>query len=238
MNPSSCPVCAAPYTAYVKVVKGVELFACLQCLSFFSPFAPQQPPRDESKWHISVAERNVAWARELFKKLDPGYVLEIGTGIGTVLRAAREAGGDGVGFDIDSASIEYGRSELGLDLRAEYWTCNTELPIKPTCILCIMVLEHIHQPRELLGDLMRASKQANCPLFVSVPWFNHNWWPYLLSDASSGSFQVGSSFHPLAQPDVHVTHFSHAGFKAACRDFGATEFEQLTAGGWTGFVVR
>jgi SAM-dependent methyltransferase len=230
-RPERCPVCDGPYMAHCRKVKDVDLFVCLECLSFCSPFAEPIPPGNSTKWHTSVAERNIGWARELFKMLNPSYVLEIGTGIGTVLRAAKEAGGDGVGFDLNKAAIAHGRDVFGLDLRAELWSRATLLKRAPSCILCIMVLEHIHQPRELLMELVKAGADHKCPVFISVPWFNKRWWPHLLTEPAE------AEEHPFRQPSVHVTHFSNAGFEMACRSFGATSIQPLIAGGWSGFVV-
>jgi SAM-dependent methyltransferase len=234
-KPASCPVCAGPYMAHVRKIFDTDLFACLECLSFCSPFAKPHPPAKNYDWHLKVADRNAGWARELFKHLDPTYVLEVGSGIGTTIRVAKEQGGDGVGFDLNAPACEYGRDVGLLDLRAEMWSRQTPLKRPPTSILCIMVLEHIHQPRPLLEELVRAGAEHSCPVFVSVPWFNKNWWPHLLTDPQPGA---PVSDHPLAQPTAHVTHFSRLGFELACKSFGAKATEALNAGGWRGFVVR
>jgi hypothetical protein len=231
-KPDRCPVCNGPYMTHLRKVRDVDVFACLECLSFCSPFAPPRPTGRKADWHISVAERNLGWARELFKKIDPSYVVEVGAGIGTVLRAAREKGGDGVGFDLNVAAVEYGRRVFDLDLRTELWSRATQIRRKPSCILCIMVLEHIHQPRPLLEELVRAGTDSDCPVFISVPWFEKRWWPHLITDP------MASEFHPFEQPAVHVTHFSKIGFESACKSFGAKSIEPITAGGWSGFVVR
>jgi SAM-dependent methyltransferase len=220
--------------AHVREVLGTDLFACLECLSFCSPFAKPNPVSTSHAWHLNVAERNAGWSRELLAHLDPAYVLEVGSGIGTLLKVAREMSGDGVGFDTNESACRYGREVDGLDLRAELWSRSTPLKRSPTAIVCIMVLEHIHQPRPLLEELVRAGAEHGCPVFITVPWFNRNWWPHLLTTPGP---KAPVSDHPLAQPSVHVTHFSTAGFEKACWDFGATSIQPLRAG-WNGFMVR
>jgi hypothetical protein len=94
-----------------------------------------------------------------------------------------------------------------------------------------MVLEHIHYPRDLLRDLVLASKKYDAPLFISVPWFNEEWWRYLDVPAVAGVW------HPLSHPAIHVSHFSNFGFESVVRSFGATELFPI-GGSWRGFVVR
>lgn len=95
-----------------------------------------------------------------------------------------------------------------------------------------MVLEHLHQPRHLLGELIQAARRFDCPLFVSVPFLTEAWWPYL-------SEPIGEGFHPFAQPRVHVTHFSPEGFETVAREFGATQaMPMLRRTGWPGFLLK
>jgi hypothetical protein len=237
--PASCVVCASPYVAWVrrlpiKVGGHADLFCCLACESFFSPFAPKSTiTTGHTAWHLSVEARNEQWSRQLLEKLvvagARGPIVEIGSGIGTFLRVAREFGLPGVGFDLDSAACEHGRRAHHLDLRAEWWkSANT--PDFRTMI-CISVLEHIHEPRALLQEMIQCCLQKKAQLYVSVPFFDRNWWPHLKTDSTRPG-------HPFEYPHAHVVHYSHEGFQTACRAFGATRIMPVgIPRGWFGYLI-
>lgn len=229
-----CPVCASGNTAlrarFASEKFDVSLYYCLDCESFASPDATPWKSGPAVDWHNSVEARNRGFARELFDAvgIDRPVLLDIGCGTGTLIGVAAERGGGGIGFDTDASAVEAGRAK-GLDLHCRLWTPAEDTPA-PTLITCIMVLEHLHQPRPLMRDMAAAARRHGCPVFVSVPWFERAWWPYLQRSPSA------EGFHPLRDPHIHVTHFSARGFRAAMESFGATEFRWI-GGGWSGFLV-
>lgn len=208
MQNPACPVCLSPHTLLARTLidvatrEKVELYFCISCRSECSPNATPVPPHSALEWHLSVSERNIEYSLELFKALEiqSPFVLDVGCGSGTLLDAARSIGGGGIGFDIDTHSVAYVRSK-GLDLRAETWTHCTPIQSEAfNLITCIMTLEHIHHPRPLLAELIRAGQHLQCPVFVSVPFLTRDWWRYLHEDLPNES-------HPFTMPRVHVTHF-------------------------------
>lgn len=232
-----CPLCASQNTALMgeyahrgNEADMVDLFYCLDCQSFASPRAKPIVGDETTGWHLSVEERNLEYGRTLFDRIgipNP-QVLDIGSGIGTLLKTAKEYGGGGVGFDTNKSATDYGQAQ-GMDTRCEMWDISTEVP-KPNLITCIMVLEHIHWPRPLLHDLVQAAKKYDATLFVSVPWFNKNWWHYLREPVEVGKF------HALEAPRNHVMHMSCEGFENTIKSFGAKKFERINAG-WEGYLV-
>jgi len=229
-----CPICDSDRTRlngqYLQGQEIVDLFFCTACESFSSPHAKPRPISTNIDWHLRVRERNQGFARELFTNLAvrTPRVLDIGCGIGTVIETATGLGGGGTGFELNPACVAHGRSR-GLDLRCAYWDLDT--PVEPpTLITCIMVLEHIHQPRPLLHDLIQAGQRHHAPVFISVPWFDRRWWPYLNTPVTDGAF------HPLAEPGVHVSHFSSRSFERVAAALGAGPM-RLIRGAWTGFVI-
>ena len=226
-----CAICGSPNTALRNRYKHgdtkVDLFYCLDCESLCSPTA--KPWTVE--WHHKVAERNRGFARKLFAELaiDKPFLLDIGCGTGTLISVATELGGGGVGFDTDASAVEAGKAE-GYDLRCQLWDSTVETPV-PSLITCIMVLEHLHQPIPLMKEMAIAAKKYGCPIFISVPWFNRNWWPHLSKKPVDGQF------HPLRGPRIHVTHFSFKGFEKIMKRLGAQELQHVKAG-WEGFLVR
>ncbi len=236
--PNFCPVCASPFMSWVKTLPRkiggiVELFYCMECESFASPFSKPSNNSSQIEWHKKVLERNLAWSNTLLQQLWSsgvhGPIIDIGSGIGSLLLAARYNGIAGVGFDLNSSACEYGRNKFGLDLRDEHW-CGA---ISPNfgLITCISVLEHLHQPRDLIKEMITAARERKAMVFLSVPFFNKVRWKFLHTDNLTPG-------HPFEYPHVHVTHFSHRGLKTVCCQFGAKDVQLLKVDNcWAGFIV-
>lgn len=242
-KPANCPICASPYMALFdvhRVASGqleVDVFVCMDCRSLSSPFAPPNPPTTQISWHRSVFDRNLDYADELFDVVKdhlstPASILDIGCGTGTLLFAARRRGISGVGFDLDADACDYGRLLHGLDLRGEAWNPSIEVG-KISLITCVMVLEHIHEPRALMADMMKAATAQKCPIFVSVPFVERAWWRYLLTEPNKSQ----GEFHPFRMPHVHVSHFSREGMTKAFTQFGAKRFIDPKHRSWPGLLI-
>lgn len=234
--PATCPICLSPYITFVKNLPRrlggeVALFYCMACESACSPLSPSTAHSDVTAWHLSVHDRNKAWASALFDKIGAkGPIVDIGCGIGSLLFAAREKGLAGTGYDLNPWASELGRTRFGLDLRTENWSRSSAPPAKT--ITCISVLEHIHQPRKLIFDLVGAVQDLKATLFISVPFFSRAQWPKLLTD----NLQPG---HFFEVPHAHVTHFSPTALEKLCLEAGAGSVEALgVEKAWYGFVVR
>jgi 2-polyprenyl-3-methyl-5-hydroxy-6-metoxy-1,4-benzoquinol methylase len=239
-KPDNCPICHSVFVSWFKTLPkkiggSVELFTCLDCESFFSPFStPYSPPDGQVAWHKSVFERNIKWAQQLIEMLKEraamGNLVDVGCGIGSLNFAAKRMGYPGTGYDLDSFACEYGRREFKLDLRGELWSDATSPDFK--LLTCISVFEHIHYPRELLREMVQAAVTRNAALYISVPFFERNWWPHLMTDNLSQG-------HPFEYPHAHVTHFTRKGLQKACVEFGATHVEELSVPkAWAGLLIR
>lgn len=236
--PAHCPICDGVNVRSIgQFYDGfggkelVDLYFCFDCEGATFPYAKPRLVSNNTNWHLKVRDRNRGFANDLLDAIgipEP-IILDIGCGIGTVIEVAHERGGGGTGFELNAACVTHGKDN-GFDLRRELWTLDTVVP-PPTLITCIMVLEHIHQPRALLGDLIRASKKFDAPVFISVPWFGHHNWSHVETPIDE------LPNHMFNQPTDHVTFFAMNGFKKVAQSFGATEYPMIRAG-WTGFLVK
>jgi SAM-dependent methyltransferase len=240
-----CPVCAAPYTAYVRNVpalrsgREVTLYACLDCRSFFNPSGYQETDEQlaaDVKWGLSVADRNRNAAGRLFKALaahgvKPKRIVDIGCSTGTMLDFARSQGIEAIGFDVNPYAIEHARG-LGLDARKEFWTAATSLP-PVDLFLCIMVLEHMEEPRPVIAELCKGCLEHKAAVFISVPFIYPRHLPALL--APDPTKVEGSVF---MNADVHVTHFSREGLARALAEFGLQNQTFVEGGLWHGWLAR
>lgn len=235
--PDRCPICTSPYLTFVKSLPRkvggyVDLFYCMECESACSPNSPEGKPGDDTAWHLSVHDRNIGWGRELFSTIGGrGPVVDVGCGIGSLLCAAREMGLSGVGFDTNPYAAPKGRDLFQLDLRSEFWSRDTTPDAG--IFTCIMVLEHIHQPRALLKDLVQATVERDAVLFVSVPFFDRGEWRHLRTD------NLETPGHFFGVPHAHVSHFSSKAMERLLTEFGARSFERhVVARSWPGYLVR
>lgn len=240
----ACPVCASPYTAYVRDVpttrtlRHIPLFVCMKCRSLWNPSGWQEDDelrRVALKWGISVEERNRQAGRLLFEMLaakgvKPRQVLEIGCGIGTMVALAEEMGMSAIGFDVNDVAGDYARS-LGRNVRSGFWTPEIELP-RPDLILCISVLEHLDQPRELLRALCDAALSAGAALYISVPTVDEPRWHHILNPDPK-AFNT-----PFYDNDEHVTHFSTEGLISVLREFGMGEVTVSPVAIWKGVLAK
>ena len=157
----SCPLCAGIRVSAVHVPPGRELIRCRDCrLLFASGPAPVHPPRaclsdDERRLEERVASRRApCFARLLAAARPAGRLLDVGTGIGEMLRLAREAGWEAVGVDIDPAVVAYARAR-GLDARVGE-LATLRLPASSFDLVTLWnVLDFVREPLALLRECRR-----------------------------------------------------------------------------------
>jgi SAM-dependent methyltransferase len=235
--PGECPVCRSPFLTLARrrqtpQVGPVDVFHCMECQSLCSPFAPEHLNGPSLNHHRKVFDRNQAFTRAWLERVQehwrPTRILDIGCGIGSLLYAAREQSGiDGLGYDLDAEACSYGKATYQLDLRGQAWSADEDTA-GVDLISCIMVLEHIKWPRPLMQQLVRAAKKYNCPVYVSVPWFNRSSWSHLQEPYGPGNL--------LELPYVHVMHFAEQAFVDACKGMGARSFTRISGCSWPGYL--
>ncbi len=248
--PEECVVCTSKYVSYVRDVPtlsaGVEipLFYCMECESFTNPsgFLPTaETDATELAFHIKVHERNVLRSRALLREMKKQYpdlqrIVEIGCGTGSFVREAQDMGFDAVGYDINEQAVAYGVEQYGANISASWW--NSDLQTEPFDMLfCIMVLEHLEQPRDLFTEMVVAARRFGAGVFVAVPALNRNRWKYILDPDPT---RPGT---PFFNNRAHVTHFSNIGlhklaeqFEAGIREVRSNVSENEI--GWGGFVYE
>lgn len=217
-----------------KVGGTVELFYCMECESFSSPFSPPVAnPPTEVNWHKTVLDRNLKWSDELLSKLSDkgvtGPMVDIGCGIGSLLEGAKRRGISGIGFDLDVEACAYGREAFGLDLRGELWSRDKTGHFG--LISCISVLEHVHQPRALITEMIQTARDYGAHAYLSVPLINRDWWRFLHTDNLTPG-------HMFEVPHAHVTHFSNLGMRTLLEQLGVQNVDVVSVDkGWVGYLV-
>lgn len=125
----------------------------------------------------------------------PGRLLEIGSGYGLFLEAARDNGYDVRGVELSRTGAEHSRADLGLDV---FCGQLADAPADPADVICFWdTLEHVPDPLEFLLEV-RARLSPGGVFALSVPYISSmparllraRWW--------------------TLKPEQHIWHFTPA----------------------------
>lgn len=110
-------------------------------------------------------------ALELVRRVDPATVLDLGCGEGYTLSCLAEGGvkAELTGIELDAEAAAKARARLGDRATIEVGDARELAEAARTFDLVVMteVLEHIHQPGQMLPILDRLAERA---VLLSVPW--------------------------------------------------------------------
>lgn len=118
--------------------------------------------------------------REL-ASLPKGALMDVGCGNGNMLRLATKLGWQTMGLEIDPAAVMTARNQ-GLDVLEGTYERLSEYSLSFDCIVCSHVLEHVHNPKNMLIKLKDALKRGGT-LLLTLPnstsalryHFGENW---------------------------------------------------------------
>jgi 2-polyprenyl-3-methyl-5-hydroxy-6-metoxy-1,4-benzoquinol methylase len=96
-----------------------------------------------------------------------GRFLDVGCGAGLTVALARHLGWDAMGLEIDPAAVREARRS-GLNILEGTYAQLTQFEGQFDCIMCSHVLEHVHEPRDLLAKLKVAIKPGGV-LLLTLP---------------------------------------------------------------------
>ncbi|WP_363318686.1 class I SAM-dependent methyltransferase [Rhodoferax sp.] len=113
--------------------------------------------------------------------LPRGKLLDVGCGSGDLLLAAQAMGWQVRGLEIDAKAVDAACSK-GLSVQHGSFELLCEYRSSFECIVCSHVIEHVHEPRQLLSSLVNALKPGGS-LFIAYPnpssvvrrWFGRHW---------------------------------------------------------------
>ena len=237
---SRCPVCALDLAAPVaefplndyRAPATSVLHGCINCGS--AHFKHSSRDFSSLNWHRKVFDRNTLWSEDLYMALAPRAdmrsVIDIGCGIGTWLKYAESRQSTCLGYDTGADSVEYGIQELGLQLRARpfVWHDPDAVSAKATLLTCIMVFEHLSEPRSLAEEIARYCRIMRAKAFISVPFLNN--YGFLNYDDSLPDYNV---FNDVGG---HVTYYTDRGMIRMFADFGLAHEATLFPASWRGML--
>lgn len=173
----TCPVCASVAVRAVRVPTEPALVRCAACRLLFPPVATADPPRarlseSERRLEERVAERRTPHFEKLLRAAGaPGRLLDVGAGVGALVRLAGERGWEAVGIDVDPAVVAYARAR-GLDVRLGE-LAKLELPAERFDLVTLCnVVDFVPDPVAVLAECRRVLVPGG-RIFLrtpNVPW--------------------------------------------------------------------
>lgn len=214
LQPRACPTCSSPDAAHELDKDHMRLVRCRGCdLVYVSPtfderhyievYASQEYQdivRDlgirshDYRVERFGRERVSLMARQLAVPA-PRY-LDVGCSTGFVVEAAREAGWEAIGTDLNPSAVEFGRSR-GLDLRTVTLDDGGFEPCSFDAVSLFDVLEHLIDPRETVRACVRLLRPGGI-LFLYVPNYD-----------SASRLLMGAEAH-FIWPTHHLNYYTPA----------------------------
>ncbi|MES2949237.1 MAG: class I SAM-dependent methyltransferase [Pseudomonadota bacterium] len=96
-----------------------------------------------------------------------GLLIDVGCGNGDKLKLAAQLGWQARGIELDASAVKAAQSQ-GLQVEQGGYELLANYPGQADCIVCSHVLEHVHQPLDLLR-LLLVSLSPRGVLLLSVP---------------------------------------------------------------------
>jgi 2-polyprenyl-3-methyl-5-hydroxy-6-metoxy-1,4-benzoquinol methylase len=221
-----CPACRSPRSRVAFEVRGHAFRRCRACASLFlgAP-APQgrlsrlyegeryfSNPEYESGDYFGyrdyladrahIEERFDRMLTHLERLVSPGRLLDVGSGPGLLLAAARTHGWDPHGIDLNAWAATWAREELGVEVQV---TALEDAGLEPAsfdAVTMLDLIEHVSDPAALLAETARVIKPGGA-LAVVTP--------------DAGSFAtraLGRRWPEAYRAEEHVVLFSVGGLSA------------------------
>ena len=214
LRPRACPTCGSTDAAHELDKDHMRLVRCRGCdLVYVSPtfdehhyievYASQEYQdivRDLGiKSHDYRVERfgreRVSLMTRQLAMAAPRY-LDVGCSTGFVVEAARDAGWEAIGTDLNPSAVEFGRSR-GLDLRTVALDDGGFAPASFDAVSLFDVLEHLIDPRETVRACVRLLRPGGI-LFLYVPNYD-----------SASRLLMGADAH-FIWPTHHLNYYTPA----------------------------
>jgi SAM-dependent methyltransferase len=161
-------------------------------------------------WDLFLSMFRTLVAKIMAHQPPPGLLLDVGTGIGTLLTAARESGYDIQGVEVSPWAAAFARNEKQLNVVSGTLAEASLMPGKYDVVVLNHVLEHVENPREMLLEAKRVLTDDGL-LVVGVP------------NAGSLMLSLRKGRWKSLRPEEHIWHFSPATLRWLLSESGFSE---------------
>lgn len=192
---AACPLCGGDSPILLKMSRGWPVSKCPVCGLFYLSERPTEASLAEmySNEYYDRAEvgyggyaSNFEKYRGIFEKLfearsvslerfrGSGMLLELGCAHGFLLDHLRRQGYSVSGVEVSPVASGYARDVLGLDVHTGSLESASLPEGRFDIVMMLDVLEHLHRPRQVLGEVGRILKPGGV-LLVQCPWELTHW---------------------------------------------------------------
>ena len=118
---------------------------------------------------VSMIGRNleIPFGWKLLTTLPKGKFMDVGCGNGQVVDVASQLGWNAMGLEIDPEAVRVARTS-GLNIMEGTYEKLSEYEQEFDCIMCSHVLEHVHDPRDMV-EKMKSAIKAGGVLMITLP---------------------------------------------------------------------
>jgi SAM-dependent methyltransferase len=210
-EPRSCPACRLPgASSSLGNVGGFDMRVCGRCKSIFTDRLPaHEEASDYGAFYAEASDVPVpafvlGRLEETVSSFEPYRMrnrwLDVGCGIGTLLRAVQNRGWDATGTEVAPAAVESVRA-AGMDARLGVLG-DLDLPEAGFDVVSMVeVIEHVPDPDSLVADARRLLRPGGA-LYITTP-----------NGRSLSARMLGARWSVVTPPD-HLQLFSVSGLHA------------------------
>ena len=220
-----CAACASNDAEPLGKKNGLEVVSCRQCSSVYTPYSPWYSSEfyyETYYWDQNLEPPACVQTRlqEIVAKFSShrqtNRFLDIGSGAGNLLLAAREAGWDAQGLDVSPQAVKHVR-DLGFEVfHGEL--CDAQLPAEQfDVITAAELVEHLPNPRAELKEVARLLRPGG--LF----------WTTTPHARGLSARVLGLKWRCITPPE-HLQLFSINGLKSLMLDVGFRNIRMQTTG--------
>jgi SAM-dependent methyltransferase len=166
----NCTVCNSNNTELRFLKDGYRILHCIDCTHVFTDFTPTLTEvnqiysddyffkggagyEDYTLEKDMLIKRGEYYATKISRLITPGKVLDVGAAAGFILKGFINKGWQGIGIEPNNSMAEYGKKELGINIKRG--TIETvELEDEFDLVILIQVMAHIY-------DLHNSMKRIN-----------------------------------------------------------------------------
>jgi ubiquinone/menaquinone biosynthesis C-methylase UbiE len=182
-------------------------------------------PTKYDAWLAEEHARDKLWRRRLRKMrrtARPGNLLDVGAGIGQFLHLARQYYEEVSGTEVSSSAVRIAKEKYGLELHHGTLETLSFAPESFNNITMFHVLEHVPNPKLLVGRCFSLLREAGV-VVIAVPKDFQPWDSRYRDGYRSGRRRIQLED---STDEIHLSHFTPSVLRHLLEDCGFTVIEE------------